>query len=317
MNASPSSSRRIAPSPRSASESSGRGIDGWCSAVGWNCMNSRSATRRRRAAPSRCRRRSTAAGFVVTAKHWPAPPVASSDVAGADNSWRAPSASSGDDAGAPAALDEQVGGEPALVDVGAGPCDRTADQRPLDLGAGRVAARVHDPGHASGRPRGRARVVRPSHRGRSARRARSARGHASGPSVDEHAHRVGVAQPAARGERVGAVQLGRVVVVEQRRGHAALRVAGRRPAELALGEHRRPTGRLGARRAPRPRARATPLPSTRRSVTGQARRSDGRAGRVGAALQRARGRVHVGGCARRRARRAARSRRARLRRSRA
>ena len=44
MKATPCSSRRMAPSPRSASDSSGRGIDGWCRAVGWNCMNSRSAT---------------------------------------------------------------------------------------------------------------------------------------------------------------------------------------------------------------------------------------------------------------------------------
>ena len=44
MNARPCRSRRTAPSPRRASESSGRGIAGWWSAVGWNCMNSTSAT---------------------------------------------------------------------------------------------------------------------------------------------------------------------------------------------------------------------------------------------------------------------------------
>ena len=76
MNATPCSSRRIAPSPRSASESKGRGIDGWCSAVGWNCMNSRSAT----ATPARIAMAMPSpvdsGGLVVTAKHWPAPPVA-------------------------------------------------------------------------------------------------------------------------------------------------------------------------------------------------------------------------------------------------
>ena len=65
----------------------------------------------------------------------------------------------------------------------------------------------------------------------------------------EHPHRVGVAEPGARGERVGAVQLGRVVVLDQRRGHATLRVAGGRPAELALGEHlHREAGGAGADR---------------------------------------------------------------------
>ncbi len=76
MNATPWSSRRIAPSPRSASDSNGRGIDGWCNAVGWNCMNSMSATatpaRNAMAIPSPV----DSAGFVVTAKHCPAPPVA-------------------------------------------------------------------------------------------------------------------------------------------------------------------------------------------------------------------------------------------------
>ena len=40
---SPSRSRSSAPWPRNASESSGRGMAGWCSAVGWNWTNSTSA----------------------------------------------------------------------------------------------------------------------------------------------------------------------------------------------------------------------------------------------------------------------------------
>src|SRR5680860_692171 len=77
MNAWPCSSRSTAPSPRNASESSGRGIDGWWSAVGWNCMNSTSPSaapaRRAIAIPSPVE----SVGFVVTAKTCPAPPVAS------------------------------------------------------------------------------------------------------------------------------------------------------------------------------------------------------------------------------------------------
>ena len=43
-NRSPRASRSSAPWPRSASDSRGRGMAGWWSAVGWNCMNSTSAT---------------------------------------------------------------------------------------------------------------------------------------------------------------------------------------------------------------------------------------------------------------------------------
>ena len=79
---SPWLSRSRAPWPRSASESSGRGIAGWCSAVGWNCTNSRSATatpaRSAMAMPSPV----DSVGLVVTAKSCPAPPVATS-------TWRA------------------------------------------------------------------------------------------------------------------------------------------------------------------------------------------------------------------------------------
>ena len=74
---SPSRSRRSAPWPRSASESSGRGMAGWCSAVGWNCTNSTSAVgtpaRSAMATPSPV----DSGGLVVTEKSWPAPPVAS------------------------------------------------------------------------------------------------------------------------------------------------------------------------------------------------------------------------------------------------
>ena len=41
---SPSPSRSRAPCPRRASDNKGRGMAGWCSAVGWNWKNSRSAT---------------------------------------------------------------------------------------------------------------------------------------------------------------------------------------------------------------------------------------------------------------------------------
>ena len=76
MKRSPDPSRRMAPWPRKASESSGRGMAGWCRAVGWNCTNSTSATgtpaRSAMANPSPV----DSCGLVVTAKSCPAPPVA-------------------------------------------------------------------------------------------------------------------------------------------------------------------------------------------------------------------------------------------------
>ena len=75
---SPWTSRMRAPSPRRASLSSGRGWRSIASAVGWNWTNSTSATgtpaRRAMATPSAV----ASIGLVVTAKSWPAPPLASS-----------------------------------------------------------------------------------------------------------------------------------------------------------------------------------------------------------------------------------------------
>ena len=60
--------------------------------------------------------------------------------------------------------------------------------------------------------------------------------HAVGAFGHEDAHRVDVAQPRARGQRVGEVQIGRVGRGERGRD-AALRVARRRMRQLALGQH--------------------------------------------------------------------------------
>ncbi len=81
---SPSASRRRAPWPRRASDSRGRGMAGWCRAVGWNCMNSTSATgtpaRRAMARPSAV----ASAGLVVTANSWPGPAGGQHGVGGPD-----------------------------------------------------------------------------------------------------------------------------------------------------------------------------------------------------------------------------------------
>ena len=86
-------------------------------------------------------------------------------------------------------------------------CLHRADERPLDLGAGGVAARVHDARRPSGRPRARARAAAVDDRSKCAPSAMSSR-HACRALAREHADRVGVAEPAARGERVGACSSG-------------------------------------------------------------------------------------------------------------
>jgi hypothetical protein len=76
VNRSPFEFRRYAPSPRTASETRNRGAPSMASAVGWNCVNSMSC----RAAPARHAMATPSpvatGGFVVSAKTWPAPPVA-------------------------------------------------------------------------------------------------------------------------------------------------------------------------------------------------------------------------------------------------
>ena len=83
------------------------------------------------------------------------------------------------------------------------------DERPLDLGAGGVAARVHDPGEEW--PPSRASASSAVAVGLVEVRAeRDELAHPVGALGHEHPHRVDVAEPRARGQRVGEVQLGRV-----------------------------------------------------------------------------------------------------------
>ena len=262
MKATPCSSRRIAPSPRSASESSGRGIDGWCSAVGWNCMNSRSATatpaRSAMAMPSPV----DSGGVRGDGEALPRTTGRDEHVAGTDRGGTV-GAERGD-ADAPVAFSTRrsEASQPSRTSA-PDPAPRPpAPARSRRRWRRRLRAR---PGPRSGRLRAaRAKSSRPS-AGRSARRARSARGRGRALRLASDAHRVGVAEAAAGGEGVGAVQLGRVVGRVERRGHPTLRVAGGRPAELALGET--VTDRPARRARTAAESPATPLPSTRRSAT--------------------------------------------------
>ena len=61
-----------------------------------------------------------------------------------------------------------------------------------------------------------------------------------GPLVDEHPHRVDVAEPGAGGEGVGQVEVGRVLVATEHGGDPALGPAGGGLLQLGLGEHAHP-----------------------------------------------------------------------------
>ena len=136
-------------------------------------------------------------------------------------------------------------------------------ERALDLGAGRVAARVHDPRQGvpalDARARARRRAVSNSAPSSMSSRTRSRTlGH-------QHVHGVDVAQPRAGDERVGLVERGRV----------AARRAPPRPRPARTGWPRCASSPLvttptrGPARAARIAAErpAIPLPSTRRSIT--------------------------------------------------
>ncbi len=144
------------------------------------------------------------AGFVVTAKHWPAPPVASTV-------WRARitcSTPSGSRARTPAAWPSSTRsarGEPAFVHGGGGIADRV-DEGSLDLGAGGVPAGVDDPRHrvAALAGVGEVTVGGPVELGAEPHQL----AHPGRSFGDEDPDRVDVAEPDAGGDGVREVQLG-------------------------------------------------------------------------------------------------------------
>ena len=240
-------------------------------------MNSTSATgtpaRSAMASPSAV----ASAGLVVTANSWPAPPVAST-VWVARTSTNRPSALRATHAPAPSALHQQVEGEP-LLEHGGGRGPGGVDQGPLDLGPGGRTAGVDHPG----------------------RRVTALTGQGQGPAglpvedrahgdqlvdpgrslVHQHPHRIGVAQSGSRRQRVGQVQVGRVLVAAEHRGHAALGPAGGRLGQLGLGQHADPEP--GGRRPGPPPSTAAGRPVGPRP-TGRPRRcpEPGRRGPTGA-----------------------------------
>ena len=139
------------------------------------------------------------------------------------------------------ALDQEIEGEPPL-EHRAGRAERGVDEGPLDLGPGGGAAGVHDPGPGvaalagQGEQAGGLAVELDAERDQLV--------HPSGPLVDQDAHRLLVAEARTGRQRVGQVQVGRVLVAAQHRRDPALGPARRRLGQRALGEH---TERQGGR----------------------------------------------------------------------
>jgi hypothetical protein len=159
----------------------------------------------------------------------------------------------GADTDAAAVLHHQVGGEGLLVD-GRGGAPHRGYQGALDLHPGGGPAGVDDAGVAVATLPGQLQVavglaVEDGAQG-------DELGDPHGALVDQHPHRVGVAQPGPGGQGVGQVEVGGVGVLgAEDRGHAALGPAGGGLVELALGEHPdpQPVGVGGAHRGRQPR----------------------------------------------------------------
>ncbi len=143
---------------------------------------------------------------MVTAKHCPAPPVATS-------TWRSAERPSPDRrASIPwtpfdaTPLEQELRGQPALADVGARSLHR-GDQRTLDLGAGGVTARVYDASDGVAALARAGEVVAAS--GLVEVRAEGDELADPGRTLaGQHPHRVDVAETRTRDQRVRPVQFG-------------------------------------------------------------------------------------------------------------
>ena len=156
----------------------------------------------------------------------------------------------------------EVEGEPLLED-GRGRCPGGRHQRPLDLGAGGRPPGVQDPGRGVAPLAGQGQ--RPARLPVEHGAQRDQLVHPGRALVDQHADGVGVAQPGPGGQRVGQVEVGRVLVAAEDGGHAALGPAGGRLRQLAPWSGPRPGGRPAPASRTRGQSPATPLP--RRSTS--------------------------------------------------
>ena len=242
-----------APSPRIASVTRNPSRPGTpVTAVGWNCMNSRSASAAPAAWASSRPIPSEPGGFVVRDQSAAAPPVASTTPRDADR----------------AAV---LADDPDAAPVGASTARRRASprgprcagpRRRARRGGGRRAGRSRcrrrgRPGAGCGRPRARARGCRGGRR-RSARRARSRSATMSGASRHEHRGRARAHERRGRRARCPRRCWSGESSIGERRGEAALRPVARGLRERGGADERDPRARRArrsARRRDRPRRR--------------------------------------------------------------
>ncbi len=227
---------------------------GWCRAVGWNCMNSTSATgtpaRRAMARPSPV----DWTGLVVTANSWPAPPVASI-VSVARTSTRLPSgARAVTPRHCPSATIKSRANQPSRT-AAAVRC--TAETRARSISAPVAAPPAWTtrgiewpPSRASCEA---AAFVGVEHRAEGDQLVDPVRA-----LVDQHPHGVGVAQPGAGGQGVGQMEVGGVLILGESTAATppwAHRVADWDSSALDSTPMRRPPGAGWPPPAPRPRGR--------------------------------------------------------------
>ena len=174
------------------------------------------------------------AGLVVSRKTWPAPPVASSVAARAHLAARAVGVEVARRR-APPVLDDHVGDERVIDRL-----DRRQRARPAPTARGRSRGRSRRRRAARGGrcapPRGRAPAGR-RRRDRSARPTRAARARSAGPPRRARATAASSHRPSPARSVSAACSAGRVVVAD-RGGDAALRVAGVALGRVGLGEDR-------------------------------------------------------------------------------
>ncbi len=234
MNRSPGSSSSTAPAPRSASVSKGRGSESTASAVGWNCMNSRSARRtpQRAAAARPAPREVRGIGRAVEA---------CADAAGREHRRVARAPRAGDPSGhssstPPARLphSDEVDEFEAFEHADVGALDRRLPHRAHDCGAGAIAAGVDDampavPRFAAERRRAGVRAGRIQRRAGAASRCVPAAAAVTSAAIS------GSARPAATRRVSAACRAGESFAIE-RSGDAALRETRGAAADRFVGD---------------------------------------------------------------------------------
>ena len=219
------------------------------STVGWNCTNSRlrssAPARRARARPSPV----APDGLVVVAQAWPRPPVASTTArARTTPGISRPVGSTRATESPTTRPDASVKASSAMThsSTSAPRAKHCADERPVHLGARRVAAGVDDPGAPVPSLAGESEAVRRPRVRVEDRTESTQPSDLSGCIRNQVADHARVREPCTGNERVGCVLVERVVRIKHG-GEPALGQGGRSRAEESLAQEQHPAtaGRRG------------------------------------------------------------------------